>query len=71
MDAIKQKAMDSVKSAKFKSVNISLEQAEDKTLDVVATGRFNVNLPGDSEQIIVQVAETFGLGKPRSQSPSS
>jgi hypothetical protein len=78
---IKQMALDTAHSAKFKGITFSggLDLAPDNTLDVnlqVNLGG-NVDLPGDSEITLMAVLNRFGLGNfsktfaaPAPQSPT-
>jgi len=71
---IKSEAQKVLKSHKFKGIDFSggISLAEDNTLDyhVSATARGNIDTPGDSERVLVRVAELFGLGNSQPPSPS-
>lgn len=68
---LKQEVVDSFKSAKFKGVSFDgdLALAEDNTLDINLNVRTkaNVNLPGDSELMVINIwhmLKNLGNSKP-------
>lgn len=67
---IKKAAMETAKSAKFEGANIGLEVIESR-LQVAVHLRGSIDLPGDLDQIVVQIAGALGVGNSPPPSPPS
>jgi hypothetical protein len=67
---IKKTAMDSLKTAKFEGVTVNVDVVNSR-LQVSANLKGSIDLPGDMDAIVAQVAGALGVGNSPQPSPSS